>query len=172
MQAPAHILAGVIVNRIFKWRNYKPVALFLTFLICIFLHTFFDKLALSVYRPGDDFSNPLVLIYHIGMWLVSIVMLYVFWRDYKWGIVFSLIPEFDWLVISVQHLFHFEISFYSVPWIHFTLNYLLNFFPFSYMDLVPDNRDNPLGIFWELALIGILAFIYRAMIRYRKNIHF
>jgi len=172
MQAPTHILAGVIINRIFKWRNYKPVGLLLAFICCIFMHGFFDKLALSVYQPEANFNDPLWLLYHIFMWLVSIVMLYIFWRDYKWGIIFSLFPDFDWVVLGAQHLFSFDIPFYNMPWMHFTLNYLLNFFPFNYMDMLPDNRNNPLAFVWEFALFGFLALIFRAMVKYRKNIHF
>lgn len=172
MQAPTHILAGVIINRIFKWRNYKPVGLLLTFICCLSVHGIFDKLALSVYQPEANFNDPVWLLYHIFMWLASIVLLYIFWRDYKWGIIFSLLPDIDWVILGVQHLFNFNIPFYNVPWFHFTLNYLLNFPPFTYLDKLPDNRNNPWAFVWEFALIALLVFIYRAMVRYRKNIHF
>ena len=174
MQAPTHILAGVIINRLFKWRNYKLVGLLLTFICCMFAHAFFDQLALSVYRqPEPQFNDPFWLIYHLAMWLGSIVLLYIFWRDYKWGIIFSLIPEFDWLVLGIQHVFHFDIPFYQMPWIHFSLNYILvQIPPFNYMDMLPDNRNNPWACIWELLLIAVLAFAFRAMVRYRKNIHF
>ena len=173
MHAPTHILAGVIIYRLFKWRNYKPVGLFLTFLCCLFTRAFFDSLSLSVYQPGSDFSDPLGLIYHIVLWLASIVLLYIFWRDYKWGIIFMLIPDIDWVVLGIQHLFNFDIPFYNMPWIHFTYTYLLYLIPpFNYMDMLPDNRSNPLAFLWELALIAVLALIFRAMVRYRKNIHF
>ena len=174
MQAPAHILAGVIINRIFKWRNYKPVGLFLTFIFCVLLHYVFDKLALSVYAQNElHLDDPFWLMYHLSMWLATIVLLYIFWRDYKWGIVFSLIPDLDWVIIGVQHLFHFTIPFYSMPWIHFTLNYVFDQIPpFNYLNMLPDNRLNPWAVIWELLLIGLLAFIFRAMVRYMKNIHF
>jgi len=174
MQAPTHIMAGVIINRIFKWRNYKPVGLLLTFIFCLLVHGIFDKLAISVYRqPEADFGNPFWLVYHLVMWLSSIVLLYIFWGDYKWGIIFSLLPEIDWVVLGMQHIFHFDIPFYQMPWIHFSLNYVLDQMRiFNIMDLLPDNRQNPAACIGELALIALLAFIFRAMVRYRKNIHF
>ena len=174
MQAPTHIMAGVIINRLFKWRDYKLVGLFFTLIFCLLAHAIFDKLAMSVYRqPEPDFSNPFWLIYHLFMWLSSIVLLYIFWRDYKWGIIFSLFPEVDWVILGVQHLFHFDISFYQMPWIHFSLNYVIDQIPpFNYIDMLPDNRDNPLACIWELLLIIVLAFAFRAMVSYRKNIHF
>ena len=173
MQAPTHILAGVIINRIFKWRNYKPVGLLLAFICCILLHGIFDKLALSVYQPEANFNDPFWLLYQLFMWLVSIVLLYIFWREYKWGIIFSMIPDIDWLVIGVQHLFHFDNTFYYVPWLHFLINDVLDLVPpFRYMDMLPDNRNNPWAVIWELLLISLLVFIFRTMVRYRKNIHF
>lgn len=174
MQAPTHILAGVIINRAFKWRNYKAIGLALTFICCLLVHAIFDKLSVAVYGPCEfNMDDPFWLIYHLAMWLTSIVLLYVFWRNYKWGIIFSLIPGIDWLIIGVQHLFHFTIPFYSMPWIHFTMNYVLDKIPpFNYAYLLPDNMLNPWACLWELLLIGILVFIFRAMVRYRKNIHF
>jgi hypothetical protein len=173
MQAPTHILAGVIINRLFKWKNYKAVGLLLTFICCLFMHGFFDKLGRMVYQPEANFNDPFWLIYHVLMGLATVVLLYIFWRDYKWGIIFSLLPEIDWLVIGVQHLFNFKISFYEVPWLHFTLNYVLDQIPlFNRLDLLPDNRSNPWACIPELILIGVLVLIFRAMVRYRKNIHF
>jgi len=174
MQAPTHILAGVIINRIFKWRNYRPVGLLLTFILCLFVHAIFDKLSIAVYGSDDlSLNDPFWLIYHLAMWLGTIVLFYIFWREYKWGIVFSLIPEMDWIIIGLQHLFHFTISFYSVPWIHFGMNYIIDQIPpFNYAYLLPDNRLNPWACLWELLLIALLALIFRAMVNYRKNIHF
>lgn len=173
MQAPTHILAGVIINRLFKWRNYRFAGLLLTFTCCLLAHGIFDKLALSVYQPEADSSDPFWRLYHIFMWLVSLVLLYIFWSDYKWGIIFSLLPDFDWVIIGVQRLFNFDIRFYDMPWIHFTLNFVLNQIPpFNYMYLLPDNRNQPWACIWEFVLIGILALIFRVMVRYRKNIHF
>jgi hypothetical protein len=174
MQAPAHILAGVIINRLFKWRNYKLMGLFLTLIFCLLAHGIFDKLSISVYhQPEPDFNDPFWLIYHLLMWLITIVLIYIFGRDYKWGIIFSLIPEIDWVIIGLQHLFHFTISFYQMPWIHFYLNYVIDQIPpFNYLDMLPDNRNNPWACIWELILIGALALIFRGMVKYRKNIHF
>ncbi len=174
MQGPTHILTGVIIYRLFKWRNYSVIGLVITFILCFLLHGFFDKLAIVTYHPPTaDFNDPFWLVYHIITWLASIVLIYVFWQDYKWGIVFSLLPDLDWVFINGQNLLHITIPFYRKPWMHEALNYIFdNTVPFNYLNYLPDNRLNPWACIWELLIIACLSLLLRTLFKYRKNIHF
>jgi hypothetical protein len=174
MQGPVHLLTGIIIYRLLSWRNYAMAGLVLTCIICLFLHGLFDKLAIITYQPPHaDFTDPFWLTYHIISWLASIAIIYVFWRDYKWGIIFSLLPEVDWIFIGAQDILHTSIPFYKRPWIHDALNYIFdNTVPFNYLNYLPDNRLNPWACIWELLIIACLALILRALLLYRKNIHF
>lgn len=174
MQGPTHILAGVIINRLFKWRNYQPVGLALAFVFCLFIDGLFYKLALITYHPPKpDITDPFWLIYEIAMCLVALVLIYVFWRDYKWGIIFVLLPYADWIFIYTQKLLGFSIPLYQRPWIHEGLSYVFdNTVPFNYLNYLPDNRQNPLACIWEILIFGGLVLLLRYLLTYRKNIHF
>jgi hypothetical protein len=94
-------------------------------------------------------------------------------REYALAIVFSLLPDLDWIILGISHFTHLDIPFYRQPWMHTALSYLLdNIVPFSYLNLLPDNRDLPLVCLWELLLFGVLALIFRLQLGRRRNIHF
>ncbi len=174
MYGPTHILAGMITRRTFVWRYFRGLAAFLTIVTALLLHGIFDKLGISTYHPAEaHFTDPFWLAYHVLVGLGTLVMLYMFWPDYKLGIIFSLIPDIDWLVIRTAHYFGQEVVFYKVPWMHNAINYFLdNVIPFSYLNMMPNQRDNPLACIWEILLFAILVLIYRAQVSYRRNIHF
>jgi hypothetical protein len=107
------------------------------------------------------------------VWLLSLVMLYMYWGEYRLGIFFSLLPDLDWLVLGISHMFGRELIFYKEPLLHNCLNYFLdNVIPFSYLNLLPDLRSNPLACIWEILLFGLLALIFRLQLGRRRNIHF
>lgn len=174
MQAPTHILAGIIIRRAFGWRYYRFFAVLFTILAALFFQGVFDKLGKAVYGPETiDFNDPFWLIYHIAMWLLSIVMLYVYWGEYKLGIVFSLLPDVDWIVLGIQNAIGKELIFYKQPLIHNALNYILDItVPFNYLNLLPDQRNNALACLWEVLLFALLMLIFRLQLSRRRNIHF
>jgi hypothetical protein len=174
MQGPTHILAGVIINRLFRSRDYMVFSMLGMLVTGLFFHGLFDKLAQVTYHPANaDFSDPFWVGYHTVVWLSSIAMLYIFWGEYKWGIIFSLLPDFDWIIVHGQHALGITLPVYNRPLMHDTLNLFFdNVPPFSFLNQLPDNRLNPLACVWEIALVAILILIIRMMINYRKNIHF
>jgi hypothetical protein len=174
MQAPTHILAGMIIRRAFNWKYFRFFSVLFTILLALLFSGIFDKLSRSVYGPPQaDFTDPFWLIYHVAVWLLSLVMLYMYWGEYRLGIFFSLLPDLDWLVLGISHMFGRELIFYKEPLLHNCLNYFLdNVIPFSYLNLLPDLRSNPLACIWEILLFGLLALIFRLQLGRRRNIHF
>jgi hypothetical protein len=174
MQAPTHILAGMITKRAFDWKYFRFFSVLFTVLTALLLHGIFDKLAKSAYDPRVvDFSDPFWLIFHVFVWLSSLVMLYMFWGEYKLGIIFSLLPDIDWLVIDTANLFGKEVIFYKQPWLHNGINYFIdNVVPFSYLNQLPDNHSYALACMWEVLLFGLLVLVYRLQLGRRRNIHF
>ena len=174
MQGPTHIMAGVIIRRTFGWKSFRGLAVFFTIVTALLFHGIFDKLAKACYQPPHaDFTDPVWLIYHVTVWLTSLVMLYMYWGEYKVGIIFSLLPDIDWIVIGTADLFGKQVIFYKEPWIHNAINYFIdNVIPFSYLNLLPDNRLNPLAAVWEILLFALLVLIFRIQTTRRRNIHF
>lgn len=174
MQGPTHIMAGIILRRTFDWKYFKGIGIAITIISALLLHGIFDKLGRSTYHPVDmNFTDPFWLIYHVIMWLTSLVMLYMFWSEYKIGIVFSLLPDIDWIVLHTAGAFHKEIIFYKTPLIHDALNFFIdNVIPFSYLNSLPDLRIYPWACVFEILLFAAMVLIYRAQISRRRNIHF
>ena len=174
MQGPTHILAGIILKRTFDWKYFKAIGIVLTILSALLMHGIFDKLARMTYQPAvPDFTDPIWLIYHVIMWLVSLVMIYMYWGEYKLGIIFSLLPEIDWVVLYISHAFGKELIFYKTPLIHDVLNYFIdNVIPFNYLNSIPDYCSCPLACIFDLLLFGLLVLIFRMQLSRRRNIHF
>jgi hypothetical protein len=174
MQAPTHILAGMIIRRAFGWKHFRFFSVLFTILTALLFHGIFDKLARVAYDPPHaDFADPVWLAYHIAVWLLSLVMLYLFWGEYKLGIIFSLLPDLDWIVINTANAFGKEIIFYKEPWLHNCINYFIdNVIPFSYLNLLPDNRNYAWACVWEVLLFAFLVLIFKLQLNHRRNIHF
>ncbi len=174
MQEPTHIMAGVVLGRIFRWRHYRGVSIPLTIILALLLHGIFDKLGLITYHPATtDFTDPFWLGYQVLMALSALVLLYMFWGEYKVAIVFSLIPDIDWIVLHTADAFHKEVIFYKTPLMHDALNYLLdNVIPFSYLNALPDLRTSEWACVIEFAFFGLLVLVYRLLVSRRRNIHF
>ena len=174
MQAPTHILTGMIIGRAFKWKYFRFFSVLFTILLALLFHGIFDKVGKMAYDPNHvNFTDPVWLVYHISVWLISLVMLYMFWGEYKLGILFSLLPDLDWIVLGISNAFGKEVVFYKVPWIHNGINYFIdNVIPFNYLNLLPDYHTNPLASISEILLFGLLVLIYRLQLGRRRNIHF
>ncbi len=174
MQAPIHILSGAVVNRFFKWSRYRAVGIFIMFLVAVMMHAIFDKLAVITFQAAlSDFSNPFVVVYHVAEWLLSITFLYIWWEDYKWGILFSLIPDIDWLILFPQTFTDTQLIFYHDPVIHNCLSYWMDhMYPFCFMNNLINLSDNTFAVFVEIAIVAILLLIIRIIHQRRRNIHF
>lgn len=174
MQAPTHILAGVVIGKLFEWRTYRGVALFLTAVLALLSHAVLDKLArVAFHIPVSDFGRPLWVGFHLVEILATIIFLYLWWTDYKWSIAFALLPDLEWLIIYPQHALNREIPYYSVPHLHNAMNWMMEHtIPFCYLDTLPDNSTNLFAVFWEVLLAAFLILLIRFLDNRRKNIHF
>jgi len=174
MQAPTHILAGMIISRAFGWKRYRFFSVLFTVISALFFSGILDKLGKAVYGPlHADFTDPFWLIYHVLVLLISLVMLYMYWGEYKLGIIFCLLPGLDRVVLGMSNALGKELIFYKGPLIHDCINYFIdNTIPFSYLNLLPDNQTNPLACIWEILLFGLLMLIFKMQLSRRRNIHF
>lgn len=174
MQTPTQILAGMIISRAFGWKRYRFFSVLFTILTALLFSGILDKLGKAVYGPPHpDFTDPFWLIFHVLVWLVSLVMLYMFWGEYKLGIIFCLLPDLDWIVLGISNAFGKEIIFYKEPWIHHGINYFIdNVIPFSYLNQLPDHRTDPLACIWEILLFGLLVLVFRLQLNRHRNVHF
>jgi hypothetical protein len=174
MHAPTLILAGMIIKKAFDWKSFRFFSVLFTIVTALLFSGILSKLGKMVYDPPYiSFTDPVWLIFHVIMWLISFVMLYMYWSEYCLGIIFSLLPELDYIIIGTANAFGQEVIFYKEPWIHNTINYFIdNVVPFSYLNKLPDFRSSPLSLIWEILFFGFLMLIFKIQLNRRRNIHF
>ncbi len=162
MQAPTHILAGVLIQRSFQSVRPRALRLGLT-AVCAFLsHGLLDKLANATYHPPNaNFHDPFWVCFHSEVLIVTILFLVIWWRQYKWGIFFAVLPDLDWVFIHGQEIFHLHLPFYHKSYMHHLLHIVFDVWPpFKWLH-VPAHRFNPLACLYEAGLIAsMLAGIY------------
>lgn len=154
MQLPTHILTGVAIQKAFERVKYRPLALVCIAVLAFLSHGLLDKLAIMTYhKPNADWNSVIWVGYHFGFLLpVTIYFFYKFWRKYKFGIMFAILPDFDWVFIHGQKITGINIPFYKKPHIHNLLHSIFDtLFPF--LNNLPDFRFNPWTALFEIVLV-------------------
>lgn len=174
MQAPTHILTGVLVQKIFKGNPTSIPAQFATVLFCYVSHIVLDKIARATYHPATaDFTDMFWVTYHLIVLLGTITLLYIYGNEYKWGIIAALLPDIDWIFIHAQSLLKIEFLFYNQPYLHNILHLIFDQIPLlNELNNLPDYRQLPIACFFEIILVLILVIAINAYNRRRRNIHF
>lgn len=169
MQEPTHILAGAIIQKCFGRIRHRKLAVALTAATAFLSHGLLDKMAQMTFHPAEpDFSSPIWVGYHLLVLVLTVLFLVLWWKKYKWGILFSMLPDVDWIFIHGQELFHLRIPFYRQPHLHHLLDFIWKKVPpFSfatpYLDRLPNYRHNPWAIAWEVLLVLVMLALFRLL---------
>lgn len=162
MQEPTHILAGVVIQKCFDGAQHRKLALGLTAVTAFLSHGLLDQLARVTYHPArPDFHSLVWVGFHAAVLAATIFFLVLWWKRFKWGIVFACLPDVDWIFIHGQEIFQFQIPFYRRPLMHDLLGWVWEKTPpFSFVThaikLLPYNRHNPWAGLWEVLLVAVL----------------
>src|SRR5579863_1844565 len=106
MQTPTHMVAGVLIQKTIVGKN-RPLTLAIVAVVAFLSHGFLDKLAQITYHPANpDFHSVFWMTYHSILLVVAIVTGCIFWKKYKWGMIFANLPDVDWIFIHGQEIFH------------------------------------------------------------------
>ena len=173
MQTPTHIVAGVIIQKAFEGKN-RALSLTVIAVVAFLSHGFLDKLAqITFHPPNPDFHSVFWVSYHLTLLATTIIFLCIWWRRYKWGIIFANLPDVDWIFIHGQEIFHFQIPFYRQPHMHHLLGYIYEKIPpFSwvtvYLDRLPNERHNPWACLWEVLIVAFLVLVIRLMTMWKR----
>jgi hypothetical protein len=169
VQEPTHILAGVAIQKSLVGKRHKKMALAITAVGAFLSHGFLDKLSNITFHPADpDLHSVFWVSYHLAVLFGSIFFLYVWWRTYKLGILFSMLPDADWIFIHAQEIFHFQISFYRQPHLHHLLGWVWDKIPpFSFvtagLNQLPNWRHDAWACLSEMLLVLILLVTIRRL---------
>ena len=165
MQTPTHIVAGMVIQKVFTGNN-RAATLTATAVVGFLSHGFLDKLSQITYHPAEpDFHSVFWVAYHLTLLATAIAFLRLWWRQYKWGIVFANLPDVDWVFIHGQEIFRFQIPFYRQPHLHHLLGFIYEKIPpFSYvtyyLDRLPNERHQPWACLWEVLLVALMLVAF------------
>ena len=161
MQAPTHVLTGVLIEKAYFRVKSKWLRGFLIAVTAVFLHSVFDRLARLTYHPPEaDFKSLFWVSYHVAVLLGFIVSLYYFWKPYKLGIIFSILPDFDWVIIHGKDILGIGDGFYDKPWIHESIHFFIDRIPpFSLLQHLPNLTNMPATVLFEIFIVCIMLYI-------------
>lgn len=161
MQAPTHVLTGVLIERIFNGVRFYWLRVALIAVTGLFLHSIFDRIARLTFHPPDaDLRDAFWVGYHLLVLIGFIVSLYYFWKPYKLGIIFSILPDFDWVIIHGKSLLGIESEYYNTPLIHHSIHSIVDRIPpFSWLQHLPDLTHLHWAALVEIFIVGILLYI-------------
>jgi len=163
MQAPTHVLTGVLIHRALRPVKSPGLRYGLIFLPAAFSHVVLDRLARLTYHPPEaDFSDPFWLGYHLTLWVGFLVLLLCFGKTHKTGIAGALLPDFDWLVIHGGSLLGFTLPGWQAPLLHQAFYRFLDGIPgLAALRHLPDFTHHPAFAVCEMLLIaGLLVLLW------------
>jgi hypothetical protein len=161
MQGPTHLIAGVLIQKAMRKIRPLPLQYFLIAFLAIISHGILDGLARLTYHPSKPLADDSFWVsYHTVLAFLVIFIFVKYWKRYKLGLIFSVLPDLDWIVIHSSELFSFRISFWKRPIMHESLfSFLDSLPPLSFLNTLPDWSLERKGIILELALLIILITV-------------
>ena len=173
MQAPTHLVTGALIQKAIEKKKVQPFPLryVLVASLAVISHGILDRLARFTYHPpipliGDWFW----ISYHSIVAFLTVFIFVKYWKRYKLGLIFSILPDFDWVVVYSSSLFSFQIPFWKEPILHKFLFKFLDFLPpFSFLDTLPDWTLERKAVILEIALFTALFIILRARGKRESN---
>lgn len=171
MQGPTHLAMGILVQKTMKKVQVRSIYLYYFFVafIAILSHGILDKLARFTYHPPMPLpEDEFWVSYHSIIVFLTIFIFYKMWKGYKIGLVFSILPDFDWIVLHLSNIFSIQIPFYKEPLLHeFFFSFLDWLPPFSFLLSLPNWNLERLAVITEF---GVLAFICILIMGKRKKL--
>jgi hypothetical protein len=158
MQGPTHLVAGILIQKALRKMRPVPLQYFLIALLAIISHGILDKLARFTYHsPTPLFRDWFWISYHLAIAFLFIFIFVKYWGKYKFGLIFSVLPDFDWVVIHSSNFFSFQIPFWKEPILHkFFFSFLDSLPPFIFLNTLPNWNLKREGGILEFGIFAIL----------------
>jgi len=162
MQAPIHLFTGVFVQRVFKGVRAPVLRYFITALVAFLSHGILDSLVRFTYHPPDPIANVFWISYHLIIASLTVYIFIKYWKKYKLGLVFSVLPDFDWVVLYSSRLLSTGISFWAEPILHtLSFGFLGSLPQLSFLNSLPDWRmDEKAAILETIPMLVLFTYFY------------
>ncbi|GIV33228.1 MAG: hypothetical protein KatS3mg031_0763 [Chitinophagales bacterium] len=161
MQAPTHVLTGVIIEQLCRRTQPPWVKAVILCGSALLSHSILDRLARLTYHPPEpDFSSFFWVSYHLGVLAALIVFLRWFWKAYRYGIIFSVLPDLDWVIKHGYSVLGISPDFYNRPYLHTLIHWVSDHIPvLNHLQYLPDYTAYRQGALLEASLVVILLGI-------------
>jgi hypothetical protein len=170
MQAPTHLATGILIQKGLSKAQPPSLRYPLIAVLALLSHGILDGLARFTYHP----PTPLVqdwfwISYHSIVALLTVYIFFKFWKEYKLGLIFSILPDVDWIVLHSSDLLSVQVPFWKEPILHKLLFSFLDLLrPLKFLDTLPNWNLERKGIILELVLLAVLITSIYAIERGRK----
>jgi len=165
MQAPTHLATGVLIQKGLGKAQPSSLRYALTAILALLSHGILDRLARFTYHP----PMPLVqdwfwVSYHSIFTLLAVYIFFKFWRKYRLGLIFSILPDVDWIVLYSSDLLSLQVPFWKEPILHKLFFSFLDLVPpFTFLNSLPDWSLERKGVILELVLLVVLITLIHAI---------
>lgn len=158
MQGPTHLVSGILIQKAMKKIRPHFLKYLLIASLAIVSHGILDKLGRFTYHPPSPLVNDWFWVsYHLFIALLTIFIFVGYWKKYKFGLIFSVFPDFDWVIIYSLKFFSLKISFWQEPILHkFFCGFIDLLPPFRFLDTLPNLNLERKGAVLEFILFTIL----------------
>lgn len=144
MQMPTHLITGVLIDvavekSIAPAKSKNIIVVFLN----LISHGLLDALSKSTYHPPEPLPNDVFwVVYHkFVLPILSAILLIKFWKRHKASMIFSILPDLDWVVRDINFRFDNFIPFWNKPILNQGLQSLVSNLPFfRWLNKLPDWR--------------------------------
>lgn len=161
MQGPTHLVTGILIQKTLRKIQPLPFQYFLVAFFCIVSHGILDKSASITYHPPKPLTRDWFWICsHLFIALLTVYICLTYWGKYKFALVFSVLPDFDWILLQGSKLFPFQISFLRKPILHrFFFSFFDSVLPFKLLNTLPDWNLQKKGVILEFCFFCILVIL-------------
>lgn len=162
MQGFTHLVTGILIQKSMMKVQPPFLRYFLIAFLAIMSHGILDKLARFTYHPPDPLIEDWFWIsYHLIVVFLTVFIFVKYWKKYRLGMTFSILPDFDWVVIHLSNFLSFSVPFWKEEILHKFFFSFLDFLPpFSFLDTLPSLNLERIGVVPEIVLFIILLFIF------------
>lgn len=162
MQAPTHILTGVLIEELTRKSPRLPFKPLIIITSCILSHMILDKFARLTYHPSKPlYKDAFWVFYHASLLIVTIVSLRLYWKDHKLAIIASVFPDIDWIIFRPITALFPELEALKGPVTHKLLEDVLSVvLPIQWFDTLPDWNLNKPTVLIEMI---VLSFLFLAI---------
>jgi hypothetical protein len=161
MQMPTHLITGVLIDEVVKYAKIPPKGKKISVVVLnLFSHGLLDALSKSTYHPPEPLPNDTFWVFYHRIILptLSFIVLIKFWKEHKFSMLISILPDLDWVVRDINLRFDNMLPFWNNPVLNQGLVSLVSNFPlFKWVNLLPDWRHIKTTVVIEGILIGVIS---------------